>query len=311
MTAKIKFHTIVEPLIVGDMTRQQVIVTMTTGSGKATCILGSRVTAHIMIVHKVGGCADVEGHLRGSIHTDALTSVDLSGRNLAIACDFGAALSRQFRNDAFVVHTFDDGNQCIAIDHRLVVVVTLVIEEEAHSCRWASLEANHNNAVGHRSKCLSREKGIIGTECHFGSGIHEVELAFIVGDFAKAVVQNLQTAQREVLHAVGSHDESAIHDFLGFVFTTLENHITHSVQIVARRCAVIVMRSTAPECLFIELDFILLHATIDHGSHTGISQWKCFEPRRSRLVVPESLVIILRIVFGTCRQNKRSSQSQK
>ena len=92
------------------MTCQQVIVTVVTGSSKAACILGSRVTAHIMIVHIVGGCADVEGHLRSSIHTDALTSVDLSGRNLAIACYFCAALGCQFRHDAFVVHTFDDGN---------------------------------------------------------------------------------------------------------------------------------------------------------------------------------------------------------
>ena len=311
MTAKIKFHTIVEPLIVGYMTRQQVIVTVTTSSSKAACILGSRVTAHIMIVHIIGGCTDVEGHLRSSIHTDALTPIDLSGRNLAIACNFGTALGRQFRHDAFVVHTFDDGNQCVTIDHRLVVVVTLMIEEEAHSCRWARLEANHDDAVGHRGECLSREKGIISTERHFGCGIHEVELAFIVGNLAKAVVQYLQTAQREVFHAVRPHDKSAIHDFLGFVFTTLENHVTHSVQIVARSCAVVVMRATAPECLFIELDFILLHATINHGSHAGISQWKCFEPRRSRLVVPESLVIILRIVFGTCRQYKRSGQSQK
>ena len=186
-----------------------------------------------------------------------------------------------------------------------------MIEEEAHSCGWSGLETYHDDAVGHRSERLSGEKGIIGTERHFGSGIHEVELAFIVGNLAKTIVQNLQTAQREVLHAVRTHDESAIHDLLGFIFTTLENHVTHSVQIVARRCAVVVMRSAAPECLFIELDFVLLHATIDHGSHAGITQWKCFEPCSSRLVVPESLVIILRIVFGTCRQNERSSQSQK
>ena len=88
---------------------------------------------------------------------------------------------------------------------------------------------------------------------------------------------------------------------LGFVFTALENHVTYRAQIILRNRAVVVMGSSAPECLLVELDFLFLYATIDHGAHAGIAQWQGFEPRCCRLSIPESLVVVLRTFFDTTR----------
>ena len=116
-----------------------------------------------------------------------------------------------------------------------------------------------------------------------------------------------EAAESEVAHSVGSLDELAVDDVRGLLVLIVKDETSHLCQIAKGRGTVVVVWSTAPECLFVELYLFCLCAAKDHSSHAGITYGESLEPHRCGCVIPEALVV----VNFSCRQGYRCHKKHK
>ena len=198
-----------------------------------------------------------------------------------------------------MLDTLDDSNKRLAIGSDSILIIDLMIDQEVESTFLACPQLHHDYAIGHRSKGLARICHSINIERDFGSCVLEIEIAHEIERLPYAVADDLQASQSQVFHAVRTCEELSVDNLLSLYLLACKDETSHLIEILKRSSAVVVVRSTTPESLFVELNLFFTDTTIDHGSHSRIAQRESFKPMLGRTVVPQALVIVFRLLpFG-------------
>ena len=77
----------------------------------------------------------------------------------------------------------------------------------------------------------------------------------------------IEAAHRQETHTVRTLDEFLVDQVLCIPFLTIEDKTAHLSQVLQRGGAVVVVRASTPERLFVQLDFLSFCTSIDHGTH--------------------------------------------
>ena len=80
-----------------------------------------------------------------------------------------------------------------------------------------------------------------------------------------------------------------VDELRGLTLLALENQATHLGQDSQRLLGVIVVRLSAPEGLFVQLDFLYVGAAIDHGAQVGVAYGQGLQPMAGGLGVPHTV----------------------
>ena len=192
-----------------------------------------------------------------------------------------------------MVYTRDDGKPSVVTFRRTSGEVgNDVAQGETGKC--VGLQTDNDDAVGHRGKggttvvvpmMLERD----GREC-----LLQVELTTIVGHLCvrDIVVGHPQTAQMQVFLAVRTFDELLVNQVLSLLLLSVEDIVAHCGQVGCGCTAVIIVGTSAPERVFVELDLIDARSAVYHTAYTAITNRQGLEPYLCGLVVPQTVGVV-------------------
>ena len=123
-----------------------------------------------------------------------------------------------------------------------------------------------------------------------GEGIAQVQVAVVAGDVLVAQRQ-LQTAQRQVFHAVRAFHEVLVDELGSFTFLAVEDQLAHLLQVGLRLGAVVVVGLSAPEGLFVQLNLLGVGAAIDHRPQMGVAHRQRLQPVTGGTAVPQLVLL--------------------
>ena len=149
------------------------------------------------------------------------------------------------------------------------------------------VEPEHHHIVGKGGEGLAGVFHSPGGKGNARGGVAQVEVTVEVLQLPDAVEIQQQAAQSKVFHAVGADDEVLADDLCGFLLLAREDQVADFLEPSQRARAVVVVRTSAPEGLVVQLYLLVRGAAVDHGSHVGIAQGEGLEPGLRRGVVPE------------------------
>ena len=150
-------------------------------------------------------------------------------------------------------------------------------------------QPDEGDAVSKRGETLALIPHPIRAIRHLCQRIADVQLAAVIRCLLMGITEN-QITHRLIHHAMGSEVTvgcDVVHgEILGTGIVTLADGLADGRQDSQCLGIVVVVGGTAPEGIFIQLDGVTLHTTIDHGSQSAIAQGQGFHPVVGRLVVP-------------------------
>ena len=100
-----------------------------------------------------------------------------------------------------------------------------------------------------------------------------------------------EAAQREKTLAVRTGNELLVDERFRFLLASRVDELADLVEVLERRLAVIVVRGTAPEGRFVQLDGFVGDAAEHHCGHLAVAQGQGFEPSPGRGVIPQAFLV--------------------
>ena len=97
-------------------------------------------------------------------------------------------------------------------------------------------------------------------------------------------------------------DEMLANQLMCLCLLAFEDELAHLLQVFFCLTAIVVMRSTRPEGLFIELYLFGIRSAIDHGSEMGVANRQGLQPMGGWLGVPQSAVLSVNV--DDCHQHR-------
>ena len=206
--------------------------------------LGALLTCHVLVVHIIGGGRDEDG---GCGIVGNLDGTSRLIGHLAVALNIITQGSLQLGGDAFVGNTLDGGHDAIG---RLAVGCGIgggVLQRDGG--KGVGLQADDDDAVGHRGEGGALIVVPVLLEGNTRQGRLQVEFSHVVGHLrrADACMGHLQTAQRQVFHAVRALDKLLVDEVFGLLFLALKYQIAYLLEIGLGRGAVVIVGTTRPE----------------------------------------------------------------
>ena len=277
---------------------EQLLVSLFVHRSHPAVVLLDGIAADIMVIHKIGGSRDIECRNRSIRHTQ------LIGTNPHPAIGFhqDAALGLQSGLDAFMVDAIDDGCQFIygclnavmrSYSRHFCLQRAREVQIERQRSFLACLQPNDDDAVSLRGEDRTFVPYSFIYIRSRSESTGKIQLATIVTHVGMAELQ-LYTAQGQKAHAVRSLEKELVQEGMSSFFVTLENQIAHFLKMLLCLRTVIIVRRTAPERFLIELDFLIVRTSIDHGTHVGIAYRQSFQPVSCRSLIPQAMFLALR-----------------
>ena len=93
----------------------------------------------------------------------------------------------------------------------------------------------------------------------------------IVLSFSHTLEFNEQASCVEEPHSVRTYNKILVNDLLCFSLFPVKDQLPDFIQPGKGTGAVVVVGAAAPEGLLVELDFLFLDTSVDHGSHIGVT----------------------------------------
>ena len=81
-------------------------------------------------------------------------------------------------------------------------------------------------------------------------------------------------------------DKLLVDEVLSLLLLTTEYKVSHLVQVLGRGGAVVIVGTTAPERVLVQLDLVGLRTAIDHATQTTIANRQGLKPYLGGGVVP-------------------------
>ena len=252
------------------------------------------LTRYVLVVYIVGGSRDIDHSPSVVLYLHVAACVI---GHVTVALHLVAQRSLQLGSDTFMVYALNGGSYA---------VVTLGIRGgvggrvlDGKRTQRVGLKSHHDDAVRHRGKGGATIVMSVVIEADTRQGRGKVEFAMVVAHLTgvNACMGHLQTAQREILHAVRSLDELLVYQVLSLLFLAVEDEAAHLFQICFCCGAVVIMWTSTPERVFVQLNLFCLRAAIDHSSQSAVAYGECLQPDGGRFVVPQAfrIVAVLRL----------------
>ncbi len=202
-------------------------------------------------------------------------------------------------------HTDDGGSHTVvALGVGCGVWHFMLDGERTQSVR---LQTHHDDAVRHGGEGGTPVVVSVMVKGDVRQGGRQVQFTVVVRHLTLrySLVRHLQTAEREVLHAVRPFDESLVDEVLRLFLLSVEDEVAHIGQIALRRGAVVVVRTSAPERVLVQLQLVGLCASVNHSAQPSVTDWQGFQPDGGRFVVPQTFGVVVLLRPGdTCASER-------
>ena len=230
-------------------------------------VLLACIARHIVIVYEICSTAYIKSHIGSTAHLKGFPAVNINRTHFTVSKHIRAALRLQGSLDTFVVHTLYHSLESCTLGTHLCWERTFLSESERQSSTLTCLQIDNDNTVSQRRKSCTRIVNPISRVLHRRDCTLQVKFPFVRSICVMSVKCHLQTTQRKVAHSVRSLDEFSVDNILRLLLLFIENETTHFCQVVYGRLAIIVVRTSRPECLLVELYLFFRNTSIHHCSH--------------------------------------------
>ena len=242
-----------------------------------------------MVVDEVGGGADDYCGVAGSRHEEAVRLADEG----TVSQHLHPAFRLERGRNPFLLDTFHLYQQAVAGGGGAELQRAVGTERESEGAVTVGLDPVDHHLVG-----KGGERGL--AVCHSSRGETAARYGFRYVEFAPVsfiavdgAVMHVQAAHGQVAHTVGACHEIPVEDFRSLHLASVIYQLAHFVEPCQGAGTVVVIGAAAPESLFVELQDVVLHPSVDHGTHIGIAYREGFEPMLRRLVIPEQRRVAL------------------
>ena len=92
--------------------------------------------------------------------------------------------------------------------------------------------------------------------------------------------------QCKVAHSMLTGECNLVDKRLSLTELILKNKGAYFGQFFLKTGAVVVMRTSCPKCLLVQLQRLVLRSSVNHCSHTGVSDGECLYPYAGGTIVP-------------------------
>ena len=301
--AQSQLHPVEQAFVIGHMVFQRLFVGHLHGLREITFRPGSRIAAHIMVVHEIRSCRDIQSSFLCSGHFQGVAR----SLHFAVRHDLHTAFRPQRGLHPFLVTALAKDGQLAAFCLHLMGQRSFIADAESQGTRLAGLHSHDDHAVGERSESRA---GIVHP-IHFiacgGRGIGNVQITIIICGLVMAGEIQKQIAHGHITHAMFPCKEIGIHQVLCIPILILEYQLPHDRKHVTCILIVIVIRPSGPKRLFIELELLTCRTAIHHRPHAGITDGKGIRPITGRLTVPQLQILCKSETSHPCEAHTNKS----
>ena len=286
------------------MVAQQHLTAFALCGSKRTVVLLGRVATHIVVVHKVGSSHNVNGSLRGTTH---LYTVGMIGDD-AIALDIHLTLSRQTSRHALVLDATHSGRQRVVAHAVGSGQQTFVRDLEPKGFLLVGIQAHHDHIVGQRRIGATGVSHTVGLVADMVHGRSQIELTAVIAHLLHAGELDKHTSQQQIFHAKGLLDEVLVDQLGSLLLLIIEYQPAHLSQMTECLGGIVIVGSTRPKGLFVQLHFLTLGASIDHSTHVRVAYWQCLMPVGCGLLIPKFVLLCVCVeADGQQQEGKKHS----
>ena len=272
----------------GLVPREELLVGELRGGGQARLRGGGLVAGNVVIIDVIRRGVHQQGHVRRAGNGQLL----VLGGHFSVTDDLRAALGREPPGNALVLHTLDARHERLPLCRNLEGELAILREGEGQCALLAGVQPDDEGAVAQRGERAPRVADAVRREADPRDGAGQVQVAAVVLDLLRHVLEmHPEAAQREEPLAVRAGNELFVDQRLRFLLASRVDELADLVEVLERRLAVVVVRGTAPEGGFVQLDGLVGDAAEHHRGHLAVAEGQGFEPPAGRGVIPQAFLV--------------------
>ena len=173
--------------------------------------------------------------------------------DLSIGLHLSLELRKHLSLNAFMIHRIDVRRGGVAAVGRFRRERAGMRKAERERALAVGVKPEHHHVIGERSENLAGVFHASGSEGNTGHGRFQIEVAIVIRRLFDAVEIQYQAAERKVFHAMRADDEVLADYLRGFLLLAREDQVADFLEAAQRSRAVVVVRTSAPEGLVVQL----------------------------------------------------------
>ena len=191
-----------------------------------------------------------------------------------------------------MLHAFDARHERFPLCSNLEGEFAILRERERERTLLARVELDDDGAVAHRGERAPRVADAVRREADPRDSAGQVQVTAVVVDLLRHVLEmHPEAAQREEPLAVRTGNELLVDQRFRFLFASGVDELADLVEVLQRRLAVVVVRGTAPEGGFVQLDGLVGDAAEHHRGHLAVAEGEGLQPTAGRGIIPQAFLV--------------------
>ena len=270
------------------MPREELLVGELRGGRQARLRSGGLVAGDVVIIDVIRRGVHQQGHVRRAGNGQLL----VLGDHFTVTDDLRAALGRKPARNALMLHALDARHERLPLSSNLIGEFAILREGEGQCALLAGVQPDDEGAVakrGERAPCVA---DTVRREADPRDGAGQVQVAAIVLDLLRHVLEmHPKAPQREEPLAVRAGNELLVDERFRLLLASRVDELADLVEVLEGGLAIVVVRGTAPEGGFVQLDGLVGDAAEHHRGHLAIAEGQGLEPPAGRGVIPQTFLV--------------------
>ena len=154
-----------------------------------------------------------------------------------------------------------------------------------------------DDTIWERGEGGACELHAIYRESSRGNRLLQVKVSCKLFCLSIALHLDMKISHGKETHAVRTGDEVLVDEGCRLFLPAIEYQLPYLGEGCKRLGTVVLVWTTAPESFLIELDGLILDATIDHAAQVGVANRQSFQPMLGRSIVPKAITIVASRLF--------------